>query len=204
MEFSPSYNNPGHSVQSVEETARQIGIHTQDLCMNHRLTIENAKVGEYIKPETNLSFACYKHGPKPLLINSFNQYDEIIKIIKSNPGEKIGILVYYNEQVHDIRDYFLNNGIPVEWKSCDGMEIDFKSSNPVVLTFHCAKGLQFSDVFIPHCERFCRDYEKSALYVATTRPELQLYLIYTVQLSTFLPPSSSDIYSNIQLVNGPF
>lgn len=46
---------PNHPVQSVEETAKQLGIHPQDLCINHRLTIENAKVGEHIRPASRLS-----------------------------------------------------------------------------------------------------------------------------------------------------
>ena len=44
MNFPPRNNNPGHLGQSVEETAKQLGVHTQDLCLNHRLTIENAKI----------------------------------------------------------------------------------------------------------------------------------------------------------------
>lgn len=83
MDFPPRYNNPGHSVQSVEDTATQLGVHPQDLCINHRLTVENAKVGECIRPQSNLSFACYKHGPKPLQLNQNNQdsqLDEIIRI----------------------------------------------------------------------------------------------------------------------------
>lgn len=204
MDFPPKYNTPGHSVQSVEATATQLGVHPQDICINHRLTVENAKVGEYIRPQSNLSFACYKHGPKPLQINSNSQFDEIIRI-KNNRGlTKLGILVYYNNQVIEIRDYFAQQGIPVEWKTADEMEIDFKSTNPVVISFHCAKGLQFTDVFIPFCESFHYNDEKAALYVATTRPLEQMYLIYSGTLCSFLPPVSSDIYSNPQIQNGPF
>ena len=72
---------PNHPVQSVEETARQLGIHPQDLCINHRLTIENAKIGEYIRPASRLSFACIKHGPKPRLIRTTSQLDKIIEYI---------------------------------------------------------------------------------------------------------------------------
>lgn len=46
---------PNHPIQSVEDTAKQLGVHPQDLCINWRLTIENAKVGEYIRPESRLS-----------------------------------------------------------------------------------------------------------------------------------------------------
>ena len=207
MDFPPRYNNPGHSVQSVEDTAEQLGVHPQDLCINHRLTIENAKVGEYIRSESNLSFACYKHGPKPIQLNFNNidnQLDGIIKKRQEGGLTDMGILVFYNSQVDYIKNYFAKKGVPVEWKRNDEMEIDFKSTNPKVITFHCSKGLQFTDVFIPYCEKFHDEYEKDALYVATTRPLEQMYLIYSGTLCSFLPPATSDIYANAQTKNGPF
>ena len=204
-----------HSVQSVEATARQIGVHPQDLCINHRLTIENAKVGETIYPKTRLSFACIKHGPKPRLIKTVAQLDKIIELI-NNGLTNVGILVYYNGQVEYIRDYFQSKGIPVQWKTQDEMDIDFKSTSPKIITWHCAKGLQFNDVFIPCCGldeykqyvNWPRDpmTEKiPALYVATTRPLENLYLIYSNKLAPVLPVASSPIYSgNKSVANGPF
>lgn len=204
---------PNHSVQSVETTARQIGVHPQDLCMNHRLTIENAKVGEHIAPKTRLSFACIKHGPKPRLIQTTAQLDKIIELV-NNGLTDVGILVYYNIQVTQIRDYFQSKGIPVQWKNRDEMDIDFKSTSPKIITWHCAKGLQFNDVFIPCCGLSeYRDYvsydiepmqQISALYVATTRPLENLYLLYTNNLAPALPISSSPIYSGNSVANGPF
>ena len=205
---------PDHSVQTVEVTARQIGVHPQDLCINHRLTIENAKVGEHIFPDTRLSFACIKHGPKPRLIQTTSQLDKIIELV-NNGLTDVGILVYYNKQVTIIRDYFQSKGIPVQWKDKDDMDIDFKSTSPKIITWHCAKGLQFNDVFIPCCglEEY-RDYVSydfepmqeriSALYVATTRPLENLYLLYTSNLAPALPIPSSPIYSGNSVANGPF
>ena len=204
-----------HTVQSVEATARQIGVHPQDLCINHRLTIENAKVGETIYPKTRLSFACIKHGPKPRLIKTVAQLDKIIELI-NNGLTNVGILVYYNGQVEYIRDYFQSKGIPVQWKTQDEMDIDFKSTSPKIITWHCAKGLQFNDVFIPCCGldeykqyvNWPRDpmTEKiPALYVATTRPLENLYLIYSNNLAPVLPVASSPVYSgNKSVANGPF
>lgn len=205
---------PNHPVQSVEATARQIGVHPQDLCINHRLTIENAKVGEHIIPNTRLSFACIKHGPKPRVIQTASQLDKIIELV-NNGLTDIGILVYYNDQVTQIRDYFQSKGIPVQWKTKDEMDIDFKSTSPKIITWHCAKGLQFNDVFIPCCGlNEYRSYVSydidpmqhkiSALYVATTRPLENLYLLYTNNLAPALPISSSPIYSGNSAANGPF
>lgn len=206
---------PGHPVQSVEETARQLGIHPQDLCINHRLTIENAKVGEYIRPESRLSFACIKHGPKPRLIQTTSQLDKIIEYI-NNGLTDVGILVYYNGQVTMIRDYLLSKGIPVQWKTKDNMDIDFKSTSPKIITWHCAKGLQFNDVFIPCCglnefkkyviwDKDPMVEKESALYVATTRPLENLYLLYTDNLASKLPTPDSHIYARNEAgANGPF
>lgn len=214
------------NIQSVEKTAEQIGVHPQDLCINYRLTIENAKIGEYINPSSRLSFACIKHGPKPKIIRTNDnklaqvlgkeqsQLDRIIDIIKSGQLLNVGILVYYTDSVELIRDYFLSKGISVEWKTKDGMVINFKSTNPKIINWHCAKGLQFNNVFIPACgvgehELYhdrtklrhpidpvvCKSNE-SALYVATTRPLDNLYLLYSDILSPMFPPVDSDIYIN--------
>ena len=212
MDFPPRYNNPGHSVQSVENTATQLGVPPQDLCINHRLTVENAKVGEHIHPESNLSFACYKHGPKPQLIKTTRikeQLEKIHEIVTNNNFTNVGILVYYNDEVDSVRKYFAEKGVPVQWKTDDEMNIDFKSTNPIVITWHCSKGLQFPYVFIPCCG--CGDYHeyvgnamyddpvishKSPLYVASTRPLEQMFLLYSGTLCGYLPPATSDIYEN--------
>lgn len=200
---------PNHKVQSVEETARQLGVRPIDLTINHRLTRENSKVGEYIHPKSRLSFACIKHGPKPKCIQDNNQLDQIVHYIENGQLSDVGILVYYNQQVEHIRDHFISKGIPVQWKTKDEMEIDFKSTSPKIITWHCAKGLQFNDVFIPCCgigdykkniydgkiDPVVDEGKKSALYVATTRPLSNLYLLHSNSLSKKLPPKDSDIYS---------
>lgn len=194
MTFEPTDLSSGHTVQSVEETAKQLGVHPQSLGINHRLTVENAKVGEYINPNSRLSLACYRHGPKPFLINSDKQLEEIIQIFQNRGFTDIGILAYFNSHVEIIKNIFSERGIPVEWKTKDCMTIDFKSTNPKIITFHCAKGLQFDNVFVPFCECYQED-KKSALYVACTRPLSQLFLLYNFQQCTLLPPNSSDIYN---------
>ena len=128
----------------------------------------------------------------------------------------MGILVYYNHQVTIIRDYLVSRGIPVQWKTRDNMDIDFKSTSPKIITWHCAKGLQFNDVFIPCCglNEF-KNYvnwdidpmaeNESALYVATTRPLENLYLLYTDNLAPKLPTPDSYIYAGNEAgTNGPF
>ena len=89
------------------------------------------------------------------------------------------------------------------------MEIDFKSTSPKVLTWHCAKGLQFNDVYLPCCgigeyanmtsgpfDPVDSEEKKSAFYVATTRPLENLFILYSSNLSSRLPDSNSPIYSD--------
>lgn len=199
MEFTPTLTSTGHSVQSVEETARQLGVHAQPLGINHRLTVENARVGEHIKPETRLSMACYKRGPVPRIFNTQSQLEEIYQIYKEGDFSDIGILAYHNVQINNIKNFFESRGIPVEWKTKDSMTIDFKSTNPKVITFHCAKGLQFDNVFIPFCENYLMENKKNALYVACTRPLTQLNILFSGNLSPFLPQPDSEIYRTPQI-----
>jgi superfamily I DNA/RNA helicase len=96
------------------------------------------------------------------------------------------------------------------------MEIDFKSTSPKIITWHCAKGLQFNDVFIPYCglgeyhqyKQWGIDPMKekeSALYVATTRPIANLYLIYSNNLAPLLPSPTSSVYAGNETgASGPF
>lgn len=207
------------NVQSVETTAIQVGVHPKDIPLGHRLTFENAKVGEYIKPATRNSFTCVNHGSKPKLeqvkenifvvesTKAIFQLDRIIEIIKNKQLVNVSVLVYYNDSVEIVRDYFISKGIPVEWKTKDNMEIDFDSTNPKIVTWHCSKGLEFDDVFIPVCgideHMILRKTNHpvdpmadcvSALYVATTRPKKNLYLLYSNNLSPKLPPFGLDIY----------
>lgn len=163
-----------------------------------------------------MSFACIKHGSKPRLVKSNAQLDKIIEYISNGNLTDVGILAYYNDQVTQIRDYFQSRGIPVQWKTKDDMEIDFKSTSPKIITWHCAKGLQFNDVFIPCCgldeyKQYVQwshepmTEKKSALYVATTRPLENLYLLYTNNLAPLLPNSNSPVYSgNAGTDSSPF
>ena len=61
------------------------------------------------------------------------QLDRIISTIQNTGSTDVGILVYYNAQVKYIKDYFESKGIPVQWKTSDEMDIDFKSTSPKIV-----------------------------------------------------------------------
>ena len=53
------------------------------------------------------------------------------------------------------------------------------SPDPMVMTYHSSKGLQFDVVILPEYEGAADDGRRRTLYVAMTRTMEQLYIIYT-------------------------
>ena len=66
--------------------------------------------------------------------------------------------------------------------------LDFSSSNPKILTYHSAKGLQFDTVILPMYAGANDEDSRKALYVAMTRAMHQLYIMYSTP--TLNPPLS--------------
>lgn len=203
--------------QSVEDTAKQIGVMPHILYTNYRLTRENAALAEKVGGVDNLVKHCVRNGVKPRLIagTTFDQQlDEIIRIVHEQKLTRVGILVPYNTEyralcspnkdkklsVEYVRNYCNTHGMNVEYKMNsnygDQMELDFHASTPKVVVWYCAKGLQFNDVFIPFCETAYDDEKRKALYVSVTRAYERLYLGYTGQPNPeIFPQVDSDYYT---------
>ena len=211
-----------------QQTAQRLGVVVDKLYRNYRLTIETAKVVELVpRPliQTEVSETCVRHGERPRLIKatSFDgQLDKIIEIIQNRALANVGILLRFNypqkaingsgvewRSVKYVKDYFEGKGITVEYKynidKDSEMDLDFHSSNPKILTWWCAKGLQFKDVFIVDCDydyifhnRTTKDQRRvaSAWYVALSRSSERLYICYTGTLTDRFPATTSDFYSN--------
>lgn len=205
--------------QSVQSTMAQLGKnHPRTLAINYRLTRENAALAEFIgrqfNPGLQLVHACVKNGPKPILVQTNNQYQYLLDWCNDHPGEDVGILAYLNDQVVAIKDFFEQNGVPVQWKTQDSMHIDFQSTSPKVITWHCAKGLQFQHVFILYAGG--QDYSyyvdpyvrsKPALYVACSRPLEWLRILHTNSPYSTFPPIGHSVWGVIDTArrqNNPF
>ena len=204
------------ALQSVEDTARAIGIGVDTLYRNYRLTVENALLAEKIGDVEDVVDKCFRHGEKPRIFESNTvdeQLDKIVSIIKNRRLTNVGVLMRHNTiesaQIHSgnsklsveyAKKYFEKKGLTVEYKynaNMDtAMDLDFHSSNPKILTWWCAKGLQFNDVFIPACDFDYDDDVRSAMYVAVTRTSERLYLCYSDSLMKWFPEESSDLYGN--------
>ena len=188
-------------------TASDMGIAPDPLYFNYRLTQEVAALGEKVGNVEDLVLKCKRQGEKPNLIsaNSYDgQLDKIADIIKNRSLTNVGILLPFNTDdkgewsVEYVKDYLMRKGITCEFKynanQDTEMDLDFHSSNPKIMTWWCAKGLQFKDVFIPGCEK--NTDKRAALYVAMTRCSERLYLGYTSSLSPLFPKKDNPVYNN--------
>lgn len=203
-------------MQRVEETAFKYDIKLYELYFNYRLTIENGLLAEKVGNVEDVVEKCKRNGEKPQLIhkNSIDaQLDEIIRIIKNKSLTNVGILMPFNTKakasyrannsklsVEYVREYFSKQGVTNEFKysanQSTEMDLDFHSSNPKIMTWWCAKGLQFKNVFIPCCEVNYEEEKRAAVYVAMTRTGERLYICYTGKLSSFFPEPSNGLYAS--------
>ena len=203
------------TLQTVEETARKYNLKMFELYFNYRMTNQIAELAESVGKVEDLIEKCKRDGEKPHIIsaNSIDaQLDEIIRIIKNKSLSSVGILMPFNTKatansrtgnmklsVEYIKEYFIQKGVTNEFKynanQDTEMDLDFHSSNPKIMTWWCAKGLQFKDVFIPCCEINYEEEKRSAIYVAMTRSSERLYICYSNTLSNFFPAPDSDLYA---------
>lgn len=198
--------------QSVEKTAFDMGVTLESLYFNYKLTKPIAALAEKVGKIDDLIIKCKRDGEKPNLIEADNynaQLDKIAETIKNRSLTSVGILMPLNYtakgqlSVEYVKDYLLQKGITCEFKYTDDqdtmMDLDFHSNNPKIMTWWCAKGLQFKDVFIPGCESSWDETKRAALYVAITRCSERLYLGFSGRLNSLFPSisdSNSPYYSS--------
>lgn len=190
----------------VEETAHLLGVAADPLYFNYRLTKAIAKLGEQVGQVDDLELKCKRDGEKPNLISARNfdeQLDKIAEIIRNRSLTNVGILLPTNDKgpmsVEYVKNYLKRKGVTCEFKfngdQRTEMDLDFHSTNPKIMTWWSAKGLQFKDVFIPGCETAFSADKRAALYVAMTRCSERLYISYSGSLCKFFPNPSSSIYN---------
>lgn len=209
-------------LQSVQDTALSMNVTMLPLQKNYRLTKQIAEVAEKVGKVEDLVDDCVREGEKPEAIEKQSideQLDEIIRLKKNNSLSSVGILLPFNTEntaikgakyvgieteankfsVEYVKNYFIKKGEPVEYKYSDSqvseLELDFHTTNVKVMTWWCAKGLQFKDVFILNCQADYNEDKRSALYVAVTRCSERLHLLYTGELSSkYFPDKGSGLY----------
>lgn len=175
-----------------------------ELYYNYRLPIPVAKfvqvIGVDLPPFFQKTYRS-RETEKPRMIryeNKKEQIKAIHRIITNNDLTDVAILLPQREMVKAAYDMLTEIGGNYELKYDDRNNIgnsrdnlDFGSTNPKIMTYHSAKGLQFETVFIPYAEDFTESSvsKQKALYVAMTRTYRNLYVMY----SGWLPHPFSKI-----------
>jgi len=167
------------------------------LYRNYRLPVNVAKLAQHVGvdlPRFNPLTYKSKENAMPHIIRYSSLDDQlraISRIIRDRELTDVAILVPHNEMVRDIWRDLNNYGLDCEVRYNDKENfrnsqdtLDFSTTNPKVMTYHSAKGLQFDTVFLPALEDFEDDEShdhahRKALYVAMTRTYRNLYMMYS-------------------------
>lgn len=183
------------------------------LYRNYRLPLPVARIAQYVgiglDPFDEKTYKSRENAiPRFIQKSSFDeQIRAIARIINSGTVEDVGILLPHNNEVRIASTLLNKYGINHEAKYKDEEDwhngvnnLDFNTSNPKVMTYHSAKGLQFGTVFLPGVSPLSGDSQKSiseqkALYVAMTRTYRNLYILYSGILPTPLNQVPSNLYA---------
>ncbi len=200
--------------ESIKDIAKKTDLIPTILYFNHRLPIPVAKITEdYIGVDTQFIKETYKSSdnsiPRIILYENYDkQIEAIARIIKNNNLTDVGILFPHNEQVEKASKVLTQKGINNEVKFDDKSNwrnsrntLNFETSNPKLMTYHSAKGLQFETVFLPDCtiQNDDNGYSKQkSLYVAMTRTYKNIYILHSGNLSSFFKEVPVDLYKKTE------
>lgn len=183
------------------------------LFRNYRLPINVARYVQYVGVNLDpFEESTYKSPEKaiPYVLNSSNTKEQIISIcniIKRKDLSDVAILLPDNDMVKAIGTLLKELGIDFEMRYNDKENwhnsvdtLDFSSTNPKLMTYHSAKGLQFETIFLPCIEDFVddRSSDSKALYVAMTRTYRYLYIMYSGQLPKPLNDIPAYLYKTTE------
>lgn len=185
------------------------------LYRNYRLPLPTARLAQYVGIDLDaFDEKTYKSRetatPKILKYQSAReQVDAIARIIKRNTLSDVAILLPHNDDVRYISTLLNNIGVDHEARYTDKEDwrnsvdnLDFDTSNPKVMTYHSAKGLQFETVFLPCISELDGDKkvsEQKALYVAITRTYRNLYIMYSGYLPAPLSEVPNTLYATSEI-----
>lgn len=204
--------DPDRRPVDMEEIKSITGYEEFPLFFNHRLPVPIAEVAKYIndqggkKNDPLFVSRCrnQKEKEKPRIIECngvYDQYNTILPFIERihQQYKKIGILFRHNKQVKKAYEYFrTHSNIDFDVKYSRGrdnkvFEMDFKNDNPKMMTYHSAKGIQFSYVIIIDCKDDDDD-DVIPLYVAMTRTSKELIITHSGNLASFFRQVPSNLY----------
>lgn len=200
-------------VDRIILTVQDKKVKNWELYRNYRLPLSVAKVvqsiGVGLPP---LIESTYKS--KETAIPRFLEYKDeesqvkaIHDIINKNNMTDVAILLPDNDGVKSVYDQFKALGGNYELRYNDKEDfknnqdnLNFSSTNPKVMTYHSAKGLQFETIFLPYIENFSgKESDRKALYVAMTRTYRNLYVMYSTTLPHPLSAIDPQLYKTTEI-----
>ena len=137
------------------------------------------------------------------------QASAIKRIISEKELTDVAILLPHNDMVKVFGEMLIKEGVNCELRFNDKSDwkksidrLNFESTNPKVMTYHSAKGLQFETVFLPLLEEYEEnwnfskevDENRKPLYVAMTRTYKDLYVMYSGEFPDVLSSIPSELY----------
>ena len=185
------------------------------LYRNYRLPIPIAKFVQYIGvelPEFEESTYRSAEHSKPHLLNYATVKEQALaikRIITNNSLSDVAILLPHNDMVRAFGRMLTELEVNCELRFQDKTDwrssvdsLNFSSTNPKLMTYHSAKGLQFETVFLPLLEEYEEkwdfvknvDCNRKALYVAMTRTYKDLYVMYSGDLPDVLTEIPANLY----------
>lgn len=182
---------------SLLDIKNQLNTRIDTLLFNYRLPKKHAMFVDSLGCDSNLVDRCRNESdetPYLLKYNSFtDELDEIMRLVKNNHYQDVGILFDSRQKVSEAKLYFESKNFEVEVKTDGDFEMNFVSSKPKLMPYHSSKGLQFETVFLPECSS---SSHLNALYVALTRSFKNLYIMYSDCLSPYLRNIDSERYKS--------
>lgn len=185
-----------------------------ELYKNYRLPLPVARfvqrIGVDLPPFIESIYkSLEKELPKVIKYDSKDkQIEAIHRIIESNNMDDVAILLPDNETVLKIYQALSKLGGNYEYRYNDKANyknnvdnLNFDSTNPKIMTYHSAKGLQFETIFIPFVEDFVEDGDSNqkALYVAMTRTYRNLYVLFSGALPSPMSKIEPSLYKTTEI-----
>lgn len=183
-----------------------------ELYRNYRLPLPVARVvqpiGVQLPPFIESTYKS-KETAMPRFIEYDNQESQlkaIHAIIQRNNMTDVAILLPTGNCVKSVYEKLKSMGGNYEVRYNDRENfknsldsLNFDSSNPKVMTYHSAKGLQFETVFLPYIETFSGNpSDRKSLYVAMTRTYRNLYVMYSDMLPSPLDNIPPTLYKTTE------
>lgn len=200
---------PVESIRSMCPSSKEFPLYNNYRLPKPVARITQDYVGVDVDPFGDGAVYKSQENKKPCFIrynNLSEQIKAIARIINRDSLTDVGILVPSNDMIPQISSMLNSESINHEiryndkedWKQSKDT-LDFTTTNPKLMTYHSAKGLQFETVFMPGVTEAFEEGSRKALYVAMTRTYRDLYIMYNGLLPKPLSNVPKSLYQETEI-----